>query len=642
MAQTRQPPGPGGPGRAGPGGPGPAPGPAFPAVAGGYHGKILRVNLSSKSVSTEPVSYEICRRYIGGAGFVAYFLWTELKQGVDALSPDNKLIFALGPVTGLSLPGAARNCVGAKSPLTGGIARAEVGGFWGAELKRAGYDAIIIEGKAEKPVYLWIKDGQASIKDAGHLWGKETKETEAAIRTELDDEKIQVALIGLAGENMVRFACIMNGLHDAAGRGGLGAVMGSKNLKAVAVRGRRLPKIADSELIKEIRKVLSQPHRLSSMGTGSGEVEMFEKTGNLPIRNFRDGVFPEASQIHAGVMKETMWVGMEGCYACPIRCKKVVKFEEPYPVDSAYGGPEYETIAALGSNCGVGNVKAICKGNERCGAYSLDTISTGGVIAFAMECFEKGLLTEKDTGGIELRFGNDEAMLKVIDLIARREGIGDLLAEGTARMAKKIGRGSEDFAMNVKGLEAGLHEPRLSPAFALGYMVGPTGADHSNSIGVNRLSSNMGVGQLRPLGILTAPPPNDMGPQKVKILILAQLKEILEDSMVVCSFPPFTYQIHTDIMTAATGWDTGLGELVTAAERTMTVSRLFNIREGLSAADDILPERYYQPKTDGALSNSPLDRAVMDKARKAYYALMGWDTTTGIPLPEKVESLAIE
>lgn len=424
----------------------------IPAKRYGYNGYILRVNLSNGTISAETISEVFCRKYLGGAGFIVYNLWKELKPGIDALSQDNKLIFALGPVSGLALPGASRNCIGAKSPLTGGIAKSECGGYWMAELKRAGYDAIIIEGRSQKPAYLWIKDGEASLRDASNLWGKETKEVQAIIRAELGDKHIQVASIGLAGENLVRYACIMEGLHDAAGRGGLGAVMGSKNLKAVAVRGHQLPPVADEEQIKKIRQQIVQiKSPLSEYGTGGFEVETFEAIGNLPVRNFRDGLFPGAKQIHCGTMKKIMNVGMEGCFACPIRCKKVIQFEEPYSVDPDYGGPEYETIAGLGSNCGVANPKAIVKGNERCNAYSLDTISTGGVIAFGMECFEKGFLTKEDTGGLELRFGNEEAMLQAIELIARRQGIGNLLAEGTARMAQHIGHQSVEFAIQVKG-----------------------------------------------------------------------------------------------------------------------------------------------------------------------------------------------
>ncbi|HJX13614.1 MAG TPA: aldehyde ferredoxin oxidoreductase family protein [Dehalococcoidales bacterium] len=611
-------------------------------TAGGYNGKILRVNLSKRTTKAEELDELFCRRYLGGAGFVAYYLWKEVKKGTDALGPDNRLIFALGPVSGTNLPGAARHCVGAKSPLTGGIAKAEVGGFWMAEMKRAGYDAIIIEGRAAKPVYLWIQDGKAEIRDAGHLWGKETRETEAAVRAELGDDRIQLAMIGPAGENLVRYACIMHGCHDAAGRGGVGAVMGSKNLKAVAVRGHHLPEVADRERIKEIRQSLSKPHHFSEYGTGGPELPGMEAVGNLPVRNFRDGLFPAVNQIHAGVMKKSdMWVGMDGCYACPVRCKKTVRFEEPYRVDAAYGGPEYETIAAVGSNCGMTDVKVIIRANERCGAYSLDTISTGSVIAFAMECYEKGLLTRKDTGGIDLRFGHGEAMLQAIDLIARREGIGALLAEGTARMAQKIGRGSADFAMQVKGLEAGMHDPRTKVGLGLGFMVTPAGADHCCNIMDAFYAQEPMLKPVHPMGILDPVALMDIGPHKVELFKLSQSKAIIDDSLATCVFLGYSYQLAADTLAAVTGWDTGPAELVKIAERILTVFRLFNLREGFTAADDVMPKRFFQPKTDGVLADMKLDPAAFDKARRFYYALMGWDPE-GVPLPEKVESLYIE
>ncbi len=614
-------------------------------LPGGYNGKILRVNLSSKTAKAETIDEIICRRYIGGAGFITYYLWKELKPGIDALSPDNKLVFALGPLSGLQLPGAARHCVGTKSPLTGTIAKAESGGFWSAELKRAGYDAVIIEGRAEKPAYLWIQDGKASIRDATHLWGKETKETQEAIRAELSDDRIQLAHIGPGGENMVRYACIMHGLHDAAGRGGVGAVMGSKNLKAIAVRGHNLPKVVDRERVKAIRQQILgkvKGHWLSELGTGGPDMIDLVAEGNLPVRNFRDGLFPEVEQIHSGVMKDTITVGMEGCYACPVRCKKMVQFEEPYRVDAAYGGPEYESIAALGSDCGVGNVKAVVKANERCGAYSLDTISTGSTIAFAMECFEKGLLTTRDTGGIELRFGNDEALLKVIDLIARRQGIGNLLAEGTARMTEKIGRGSADFAMHVKGLENGMHDPRVSAGLGLGYMVNPNGADHCPNLFDLMFMAEPLIRELHHLGITEPLPSDEISPRKVGILRLVQLKKIVDDCSAVCLFLEYSLDRQAELIKAVTGWETGAIELIRVAERVLTVARLFNIKEGFSAADDVLPERFFQPKTDGVLAKKPpFDRSAMEKAKSYYYRLMGWDEK-GIPLPEKVEELYIE
>jgi len=614
----------------------------------GYNGQILRVDLSRGVTSVDTIDELFCRKYLGGAGFVSYFLLKELRQGIDPLGPENKLIFALGPVTGVPLPGSGRNCVGAKSPLTGGYAKSEVGGFWGAELKHAGYDAIIVEGKAEKAVYLWIQDGEVTIRDASHLWGKNTKETQDTIRAELGDSRIRVASIGPAGENLVRFACIMNDLKDAAGRGGTGAVMGSKNLKAIAVRGHKRPKVADSEYIKEIRQWVTTNRRLwasfAEYGTGAPSAMVGgEAEGNLPIRNFLDGEFPEVSKINGGTVKDTIRIKMEGCYACPVRCKKVVKVDEPYPVDPAYGGPEYETLAAVGSNCGVGDLEAIAKGHELCGAYSLDTISTGDAVAFAMECFENGLLTTKDTAGIELRFGSAEAMLKTIELIAKREGIGDLLAEGTARAAQKIGKGAIEFAMQVKGLEIPMHEPRLKAALGLGYAINPHGADHCANFHDTMFSQpGSNFDKAKSLGILEPVPADDLGPRKVAMFRYIYQFRIVQDSLVLCQFVPYDLNQAADILAAVTGWRTSTTELLRIAERTLTMARSFNIREGFSAADDKLPNRFFQPKRNGALSTKFYDPEQLEKAKSYYYTLMGWDAKTGVPTPEKLQELDIE
>jgi len=611
----------------------------------GYNSRVVRVNLSNNSILVEALDELFCRRYLGGAGFVSYYLLRELRRGTGPLSPENKLIFALGPVSGVPLPGSGRNCVGAKSPLTGSFGKSEVGGFWGAELKRAGYDAIIIEGKAETPVYLWIHDGEASIRDGSHLWGKSTKETQQAIRAELGDSLTRVATIGLGGENLVSYACIANDLRNFAGRGGMGAVMGSKNLKAIAVRGHKMPRVAKPERLREFRQwvldnmqLVDQFHRL---GTGA-VMKNFEANGNLPIRNFRDGIFPEAKMISAQAIKDSIRIKMEGCFACPVRCKKVVKFGEPYPVDPDYGGPEYETLAALGSNCGIGNLKAIAKGNELCSAYSLDTISVGGVIAFAMECFESGLLTTKDTGGIELRFGNAEAMLKIIDLIARREGIGDLLASGTAQVAQRIGGGAEDFAIQVKGLEAGMHEPRLKAGLGLGFAVNPHGADHCANLHDTLFKAEgRELDGVKPLGILEPLSVSELGPRKVSLFRYTQQNRIIFDSLVLCQFLPYDYEQVAGILSAVTGWKTNVVEILKIAERMLTLARIFNMREGFTAADDRLPKRFFQPKSSGALVNSSIDPSQLEGAKHYYYALMGWDEETGIPSLEKLEELDI-
>jgi aldehyde:ferredoxin oxidoreductase len=617
-------------------------------IPGGYSGKVLRVDLTSETVTTERIDFSFCRKYLGGAGFIAYYLLTELKPGIDPLGFENKLIFALGPLTGIPLGGCARHAVGGKSPLTGGIAKSEVGEHWGSQLKRAGYDVLIIEGKAKAPVYLSINSAEVSIKDAGHLWGQNTKQTEAAIRAELADKRVRVAMIGPGGENLVKYACVMHGSFDAAGRGGLGAVMGAKNLKAVAVRGEAMPSIADREGIKKMAKWLKNNMQrvmsLKEFGTGAA-ISHFEKIGNLPVRNFRDGDFPNADKISALAIKETIQIGMEGCFACPVRCKKAVASKAPYVIDRAYGGPEYETLAALGSTCGIDDLHAIAKGNELCNAYSLDTISTGVSIAFAMECYEKGFLSSNDTQGIELKFGNAGAMLEVIHLIARRKGIGDLLADGTALAAQKIGQGSEAFAMHVKGLELPMHEPRLSKALGLGYMVNPHGADHVDSM-IDIFFSSQGeqpdvtVPDTIPLGFGPVPF-QDIGPRKVALFKTFQCKKILSDALAVCALLPYSLAQMTELAASVTGYDTSVAEQLRVAERILTMLRVFNIREGFTAVNDKLPERFFSPTLGGPLSNVSLSFEEMEKAKRYYYTLMGWDES-GIPMPEKLEELEID
>jgi aldehyde:ferredoxin oxidoreductase len=619
-------------------------------IPGGYNGKILRINLSSNSVVVEKIADDFYRKYLGGSGFIAFYLLKELSQGIEPLSPENKLIFASGPATGTPIIGSGRNAVGAKSPLSGGIAFSQVGEYWGTELKRAGYDAIIIEGRAINPVYLLIKDDVVKIIDAGHLWGKTTKESQDILKAELGDEKIRIALIGPGGENLVSYACIMNGLYDTAGRGGLGAVMGSKNLKAIAVRGHNKLKVANPARLKELREwyaahlyeraVVRGWH---DYGTGGPDMEVYEQCGNLPVRNWRDGLFPGVKKINAVVIKDTIRVGMDSCFGCPVRCKKKVKIEKPYSVDPAYGGPEYETLSSFGSNCGIDNLGAIAKGNELCNAYSLDTISTGGTIAFAMECFERGLLTKNDTGGMELKFGNDEALLECIELIARRQGIGALLAEGSARAAQKIGKEAEELAMHVKGIEPGQHDPRYQPGMGLGYMVNPHGADHCCNVHDATFSVAAGMKPVQSFGFTEPLPLDDIGPRKVALFRLMHLKQVTIDCLILCHLAavPLDYNKLAEITAAVTGWDTGVVEQIRIAERILTMARLFNIREGFNTAHDKLPWRFFQPKTDGILSQKTLNPDKMDEAKKYYYLLMGWDKNTGIPLAEKLAELGI-
>ncbi len=611
----------------------------------GYTGNILKVNLSKEDVSIENPDDIFYRRYLGGEGFVAYFLLKEIKMGIDPFSQENKLILATGPLTGCPIPGSGRNCVGAKSPLTGGFGEADVGGYWGAELKHAGFDAIIIEGKAKNPVYLWIHDTEIEIKDANHIWGKNTGDTQNIIKQELNDDFIRVAKIGPGGENLVRYACIINDLRNAAGRTGMGAVMGSKNLKAIAIRGHNKPKIVNKEKIREILKAnATNMKNLASVftfGTGGEIMEYFSTTGNLPTRNFRDGEFSKALAIDPKTIHDTIGLGKDSCYACSIRCKKVVKIDKPWNVDPIYGGPEYETIAAFGSNCGIDDINAICKAGEICNKYSLDTISTGVSIGFAMECYEKGILTESETNGIKLNFGNAEAMLQMLEMIGKREGLGKILGEGVKRAAVKISNGADKYAIHIKGQEVPMHEPRLKQGLGLGYAVSPTGAEHMANLHDTYITTKERVLGFAPLGILEPLPLDDLGPKKVRALIYVTNWQVVENSLIMCFFNAFSPETEKDFLNAVTGWNTSTWELMKLGERITNMARVFNIREGLTKDDDWLPERFFQPTTSGALSNTAINIDKFENARSIYYKMMGWDDN-GIPTKSKLEELDIE
>jgi aldehyde:ferredoxin oxidoreductase len=609
-------------------------------MMGGYTGKLLRVDLLTNKTTYENLADSFHRKYVGGWGFIGYYLLKELKPMIDPLGPENKLIFAAGPITGVPIAGNSRNAVGAKSPLTGGFGAGEAGGFWGAELKHAGFDAIIVEGKAEKPVYIWVHDGEAEIRDADHLWGLHTKESQERIRRELGDKLIRTAQIGPGGEKIVRYACIINDLTNAIGRSGMGAVMGSKNLKAVATRGHESTKIADPEKIRELSKWMLDRVREREERMKERMERPYVPTGNIPIRNFRDGVFPQWADISSGGMLKAGLVssGMVTCFACPLNCKG--RPEVDY-VDPDYADPEYETTAALGSCCGVGDPKAILKVHELCNKYSIDSIATGVTIAFAMECFEKGLLTEEDTGGIQLTFGNAEAMLKTVEMIGKREGIGDLLAEGSMRAAKKIGGDAWKYAVNVKGQELPMHEPRLKRVLGLGYAVSPTGADHMHNIHDTGLTTDSGITGLKPLGILEPRSVEDLGSGKIRMLIYGVNLRVLDNCAVMCMFPPWTPQEKVEIFKAVTGWDTSLWELAKVGERAINMARVFNLREGFTDQDDWLPDRMFHPQSSGPLSDTAVNPKQLMMAKHRYYRMMGWDENTGIPKVGVLEELDI-
>jgi aldehyde:ferredoxin oxidoreductase len=609
----------------------------------GYQGKILRVNLTQSRISEESPPEEYYKLYLGGRGFIIHTLLNETPRGVDALSPENKIIFALGPITGHPLMGSGRNSIGAKSPLTGAYGESEAGGFWGAELKRAGYDGIIVEGKAERPVYLWVKDGQAEIRDASRLWETEVADTEKAIQKELGNSAVRTAVIGPAGEKLVRFACIFNDISHAAGRTGLGAVMGSKKLKAIAVRGTKAPEMADRQKILEMSRWMARNYRAKcrfwEYGTGS-IMDYYESVGNLPIKNFTGGRFPTVEKIMPQAMfKKSCVVKMDNCFGCPVRCKKRIRLEKPYPVDPIYGGPEYETLGALGSNCGIDDAEAVIKANELCGRYGIDTISAGVAISFAMECFEKGILTNKDTDGLDLSFGNVPAMLEMAERIALRKGLGDLLAEGVKRAAERIGRGSEKFAMHVKGEELPMHDPRYKQAMGLHYCVHATGADHCT--GVHDDLINRYTPDWEKIGLAESIPVSEMSPRKARMLYQVGLGRQLANSLGICFFLPWNDRQLKEALESITGWPMSSWKLMKAVERGITLSRVFNLREGFSEKDDVLPERFVSSPPDSPLKGIGVDPEKLAVARRAYYQMMGWDES-GVPTYGRLVELNIE
>ena len=611
----------------------------------GYNGRLLRVNLNDEKLSVEELPEDYYKRYLGGRGFIATTLLQEVPRGADPYGPENRLIFALGPITGMPMPGSGRNSVGAKSPLTGGFGEAEAGGFFGAELKKAGYDAIIVEGTAKSPLYLWIKDGKAELRDARHLWGRETRETQQEIRRELGDPLVRTAVIGPAGENRVRFACILNDITHAAGRTGLGAVMGAKKLKAVAVRGRVLPAMADEKRIRDLTRWMAQNFKKETgfwkAGTGQA-MEAFSLSGVLPAFNFRDGYYEEVKKLTPQTILGQYGVGMEGCYACMVRCKKRVRIEDPvFPVDPFYGGPEYETLAAFGSNCGIDDARAVCKAHEICNRQGVDTISAGVTISFAMDCFEKGLLTREDTGGIELRFGNGPAMLQILERMIRREGLGALLAEGTRIAAARIGRGAEDLAIQVKGLEIPMHDPRSKQGMALHYSVHPGGADHCSGVHDPVVEKGPGFDDWGTIEVNESIPSTELSPRKARMVYQAGLWCHLPNYLGFCQFVPFKKKQLQEAAEAITGWPMSYWRLMKTVERGLTLAKIFNLREGFTRTDDVLPKRMALSQTRGNLQGVVVDPGKLAEAQELYYQMLGWDSD-GVPTRARLVELGIE
>ena len=574
----------------------------------GSWGKVLRVDLSARTTAVEEMDEATFRRHPGGRALIAHYLLNEVPANADPLGPENVLVFAMGVLTGTPLSGASRHAVGAKSPLTGGFGEAEVGGFWGAELKRAGWDAVVVTGASATPVYLFIKDDVVEIRDAAHLWGKEIMETEERLKVEAGERLARVCEIGPGGERLVRYAGIVNDYKDIAGRAGLGAVMGSKKLKAIVVKGSHALPLHDAAKVKEIGRwvadTLQENHwAFHNFGTGMG-LDGYTRVGGMAVRNYDGGPFEEAGEISAEALVEKGYrVKMEACWACSVRCKKVVKMEQPYQIDPKYGGPEYESIAALGAQCGIGDLALISKVNERCNALGIDTISFGATIAWAMDLRARGILPEAAIDNEPLVFGNGKALLAAVEAVVARRGLGDTLAEGSARAAATLG--GTELLTTVRGQELAMHDPRQRTEYGrqvrMSYATSPTGGDHMNS---------------------------NLPSRSVK------------NTVGMCFFLRYDDPKMVDIVNAVTGWDLDQEALLDIGERSLTLARLFNLREGFGAADDRLPAKATAPHVSGVLSKVRLDDADLAAQVRAYYQARGWDDE-GRPRPETIARLDI-
>ena len=619
--------------------------------------KVLYVDLKERTHKVESLSGEVYQKYPGGSALGMYLLFHLIGAGVDPLSPENPLIFSVSPLTGIPISGQSRMCVTTKSPLTGTAGDSQVGGFIPAHVKGNGYDAIVFTGKAEKPVYVFIDKETVEIKDASHLWGKVTGDVDRMLIEELGTDKLESSIIGPAGENGVLFSSIMHRRSRANGRNGVGAVMGSKNLKAMVIKRQNPQRPADPDGMKTLtadvkERMAANPVIVDTSLNGSaGVVDAHDAEGFLPSYNWSSGVLEEAKSIYGTTITNTVLSGRDTCFGCAIRCKGEVSIAGK--ADPYYGGPEYETVATFGSYCGNNNLEDICEANQLCNMYGLDTISTGATIAFAMDCYERGLLTKEDTDGIDLKFGNSKIYPELLRKIAYREpGIGAILSLGSERAGKQIGKGAELLSVTTKGQEWPAHMVQMKPNLAVNYAVNNFGADHQSSehdpalmapdddqnwIWPNLLATFEKVDSY---GILDA--------NKAKFAFETQKYYSMLDTLCLCQFAwgP-AWQLYgpnelVDFCKYGVGWESSIQEHLEIGERRINMMRLFNVREGFGRKDDKLPPKAFLPIPNGPNAGVKISRDDFEKALDDYYELAGWEKDTGIPKPETVKRLGLE
>jgi aldehyde:ferredoxin oxidoreductase len=612
-----------------------------------FVGKILRVNLTSREIRTEDLNPLWARQTLGGAGLATRFLFDLTAPGIDPLGPENVLIFMTGALTGTPSASASRYSVVAKSPQTGYWGQSNSGGFFGPALKWSGFDGVIFEGVSPEPVYLIINNGEAELHNANHLWGLTVPECDDILQAEAG-RPVTVACIGPAGENLVRYAAIMNNKHRAAGRTGMGAVMGSKRLKAIACGGNRHISLNNPEEFKRVtqrqREFMDESIlKIGIEAFGTNMIaDMVNVRGGYPTLNWQYGTFEKIEKVNGMAMTDQILVEGVRCFACPVACGRGTEIRQGKWQGAKGEGPEYETVDTLGAMCGVDDLNAIAMANYRCNEYGLDTISTGASIAFAIECYQRGILNGDQTGGIPLEFGDADLVVDLVELIGRREGIGDLLAEGTQRMSALLGCGSEHFAMQVKGLELPAYDPRAAKLTGLSYVTANRGGDHMNGYIVGPSFIDMPFLIVDESSIRD---PSISDPQDARILIDMENALSVLDALGGCKFMGVLLSADeiVDLVRAATGWDFDLDEFRKGGDRLQTMARVYCVREGMRREHDVLPGRLMlDPLPDGPAQGMVLDRISLENMKDAYYEMRGWDIATGIPTPTKLRELDLD
>ncbi len=603
----------------------------------GVFGRYLDVDLTAGTIRERDIPKRWWELHLGGRGLAARLVWAYAQPGTPALSPENVLVFATGPLQGTGVAGAGRHVVAGISPKTGSLSDSYAGGFFGHELGRSGYDALVVRGQAARPVYLLLYDGKAELREAGDLWGRFTAEVEQVLQERHPGARI--AQIGPAGEKLVSQACIIHDATRAAGRPGFGAVMGFKNLKAIVVRGALQKELADSQGFAEERAKFAQDlmadpgtQRFGEYGTARG-LTWLSEMGILPTKNFQEGVFDQAAAIGGEALKASILVDRDTCAGCPVRCKRVVQTEfQGRRVEPVYGGPEYETLAALGSLCLCADLSAIALANQLCNAYGMDTISVGVAIAALMEASEKGLIRER------IPWGDGRTVVEWVEKIGRREGLGDEVASGLAAWATKVGA---DFAVTIKGVEVPMHEPRGKVALGLSYALSPRGATHLEGLHDTMLEMDnptpeLGVDQRMDRFQLEG---------KARVAVIYEDLRSFTNSLVMCVFvtrevgPRYNFPHIRRLVELATGLSLGPQDMLTVGARNFALLKLFAARAGLSLPDGLHP-RLHEPLPRGASAGRPIDPQAFAQEMRAYYALRGWDERG--PTAETLRRLGLE